>query len=185
MKVRYKIIQLLIAASILSSCGTVGTRISGEYIFNPEDNMGLVAVSSSIIDNCGKVGGMHSYIRKMNETYGGSPLIARNFLMSPDFDTPYGHFFVFELPPGQYTITGASVTGFSLGLKYSHKDSGISFVVKPDTTTYVGEVEYTVSKGCGYYTSRLKNSWKRDRKLFIERVPNINPDSVKLQILND
>jgi len=175
-----KVIPILAITLIASSCGTVGSRISGEYKFSQNDKLGLVAISSVIIDKCGSVGGFNSFIRNVKDTGGGTPLIAKNFLMSPDIKNPYGHFFVFELPAGSYTITNASVTGFTLAARYSKKNSGINFSVNTNKIIYVGEVEYTVNADCNSYGTRLNNKWKRDRVLFSKRVPNINPNSVKI-----
>ena len=179
-KTIFNVFPILAITLISVSCGTVGSRISGDYKFNQKDKLGLVAISSVIIDRCGSVGGFNSFIRNAKDKNGGTPLIAKNFLMSPDFKNPYGHFFVFELPAGNYTITGASVTGFTLAARYSHKSTGINFYVNPNKTLYVGEIEYIVNSDCNSFTSRLNNKWSRDRVLFKKRIPNINPNSVKM-----
>ncbi len=80
---------------LLSACGTVGKTITDDYTFKAAGQMGLIAVSSSLVDQCGRVGGMTAFIRHKEKPGTDTQLIVKNMLMSPNFSQPPGHFFVF------------------------------------------------------------------------------------------
>lgn len=180
-----KLIPITIYILILTtqvSCGTVGTRISGSYDFNKNDNMGLIAVSNSMYDNCQSVGNLITNIVNTNGEYGATPIYSRLLFGGSDFTNPPGHFFVIELPAGLYKFANVAASGLTLSARSSKLNKDITFSVLPNKVTYVGELEYTINSDCRNYSFQIKNNWRRDRNLFIERIININPNNIEINI---
>ena len=176
---------ILISLLSISSCSSLGTHVSGGYDLNKSKGMGLIAVSTSIIDKCGSVGNFQIFVNTTNDSSSskrGTTLEAKNLFTSPDFKSPDGYFAVLEFPAGSYAFTNTWATGLTLMSRQSKHKNIVTFNVIENKVTYIGEVEFTIDKSCNSFTHLVKNKWKRDLNLFKHRIPNINPNTVNVKL---
>lgn len=166
----------------LTACSSAHLSVSNSFEFYPDDNNGLVIVSTRLIDNCGQVGNFLPRIFKVGGSPFGRPLNVKNALIKPDIIEPPGQFYVQEYEAGKYTLGNISVTGLTLPARHSENPAMLQFTVRAREAVYIGELEFTISKGCGMVWVNINNHWKRDKFLFRERIEKISPDSVSMRL---
>lgn len=180
-----KSLMFCVFAILISSCASRGARVSGDYGFESDSNMGLIAVSSAYTSLCSELIGLRMPVVSLADLNDQTGLAVVGFF-SNDFEgPPPENFYVLELLEGDYLIPGVQTHLYGRGF-HDILLKNLKFQVKANQITYLGEIEYIVAPGCSVYTKQISDRWNdRDRKIFRERVPNLDPDLVIKKVIEN
>lgn len=166
-----KILFVAVVAVLVSACSTGANRIKGEYDFSSSSTKGLVVLSTQLVDNCGSIGVFSVSIYKNDMGFPRAHVPVNNSLMTHDFEN--GFFYVYEIDEGDYTIGNIFINGKNLVPLRNKKTDMLRFRAHKGRVTYLGQMGFGISSGCGSYTLGITDEWKRDAQLFENRIPNI------------
>ena len=176
---------VILFVSTLIGCSSGSQNARTDYVFEENNNAGLMVISARLNpnNNCIKVMDTlalnYKGVGKGPDRGESSSLLnIQNFLISHDFKDPDGYFYVHEVMPGNYELYGLH---YMAGAGASAIFTGYNFEIKPNQVNYLGEMVVTVDS-CGTNHGDTKalltfsNKKERDKELFRQRVPNVKSE---------
>ncbi len=174
-----KLVFLFVAVqALLTGCGP-GARVSGSYDLGAQPDKGLVAFAARVGENrCDDLSVLNANVYQVDGSALPSPFAAMNPIMSEDYPEG-GYFYVVEYEAGEYQIGKVVAAGLTLTSRSTDEFDLVRFSVTPNEVTYLGELEFSLPRGCSRVHLAVNDRWDRDSTVFEARVPNIAAPSVK------
>lgn len=179
----------VLAVVFVNGCSSGLGIVKGEYDFTGLKDKAIVIVSATYNEDVCDLDLFNISMRKIPDGAAAfRAIIVRNTFIDPDFTHPYGTVQVFEVDPGVYEVTQLSIIKQFFSLtegKVREFEPVISykFYAKPGEIVYAGEMHYQFDKTCWRSRVKINNQWERDWKAVVSKVPNINPQKVKLRLM--
>lgn len=186
-----QLLFILAFSLFMYGCGTTSMNVLQDYKLKPDDNKGLVIISTSWIsaapfEKVAFMPGLSKTVtNNINEAM-GNILNVNNTFIEHDFTDPPGYFYIMELEAGSYEVFHKTMMVNS-----------IRFDVIPGEIVYIGGLEFRYILGCmqtpgtgcepdkyNYVVPAVTNQWDRDKALMQQRLKNYKPDSVNIRLAN-
>jgi hypothetical protein len=177
---RFTIVIALLA--MVSGCAS-NLKVDDNFVFDAKGNYGLVVASTRTADNCRGISNSSVLYFKGDPSTNvpRDGFFLENTFMSNDFDDPPGYFQIKKLPAGKYTFFYLDKVGSMEGM-LSVAKYNLSFVVKPGTILYLGEIHGDIPD-CSTVKLSVVDQRERDKKLFDQRMKHLRSADFEYQIL--
>lgn len=187
---------LSLCCAAVGGCYTPRENIKGDYNYDAAMPTGLVVGSATSPD--GKLipnfAGFYFQNADGSET-GRIDVRTFNFGLYRDTESDlpnvHGHLFAIALPPGTYEIVSWQISSGNVTISPRNL-SPLTFVVEPDTTKYIGDLNLDILTGKNIFgmtilagaVANVRDEHERDLPLLKYKFPRLKHSDVKIETMD-